>query len=115
MRFVRYSRIRSHHTIYSVSCAFALLVSFSVDGTASDMQGQTKARFGEMIGAPPKSAAERTTPRPRDPKLAVKEEFEMARREGTREAFELFIARHPESPLAAEARRLLERLHPRRR
>jgi hypothetical protein len=50
-----------------------------------------------------------TMPLPRDPQLAVQEEFEAAKAQGTREAYDLFIARHPESALVAEARRLRER------
>jgi hypothetical protein len=49
-----------------------------------------------------------TTPPPRDPQLAIEEEFEAAKRQGTSEAYDLFIARHPDSPRAAEARRLRE-------
>jgi hypothetical protein len=42
--------------------------------------------------------------------VAVREEFDGARRAGTRAALELFIARHPDDPLADEARRLLRSL-----
>ena len=49
-------------------------------------------------------------PMARDPAAAVAEEYEAARRKGTREAFELFIARHGDSPLAAQARAELKRL-----
>ncbi len=51
-----------------------------------------------------------TMPLPRDPQLAVEEEFKTAKRQGTREAYDLFIARHPDNPLATEARRLRERI-----
>lgn len=40
----------------------------------------------------------------RDPAIAVKEEFDLAGQRGTVEAFELFIARHPDSALADQAR-----------
>lgn len=50
------------------------------------------------------------TPPARDPERAVEEEYEMARQQGTREALELFIARHPESPLTEKARAALRRL-----
>ncbi|HEX2555471.1 MAG TPA: hypothetical protein VHL98_17370 [Microvirga sp.] len=43
-------------------------------------------------------------PRARDGDFAVREEFEAARRAGTREAYDLFIARHPDHPLARTAR-----------
>ncbi|WP_349509779.1 hypothetical protein [Bradyrhizobium japonicum] len=49
-------------------------------------------------------------PMARDPAAAVAEEYEAARRKGTRDAFELFIARHGESPLAEQARAELKRL-----
>ncbi|TFW61383.1 hypothetical protein CT676_09465 [Bradyrhizobium sp. MOS001] len=49
-------------------------------------------------------------PMARDPSAAVAEEFEAARRKGTREAFELFIARHGDAPLAEQARAELKRL-----
>lgn len=49
-------------------------------------------------------------PMARDPSVAVAEEYESARRKGTREAFELFIARHGDDPLAEQARAELKRL-----
>jgi hypothetical protein len=49
-------------------------------------------------------------PPPRDPDIAVREEFDAARARATTEAWELFLARHGEHRLAAEARKELERL-----
>jgi len=46
----------------------------------------------------------------RDPAIAVAEEYEAARGKGTREALELFIARHGDAPLAEQARAELKRL-----
>jgi len=46
----------------------------------------------------------RTTPPARDPQLAVEEEYQLARQRGTAQALELFMARHPDSPLAEKAR-----------
>src|SRR4051794_8687567 len=43
---------------------------------------------------------ERTTPPARNPEVAVQEEYQLARQRGTAQALELFIARHPDSPLA---------------
>ncbi|MGH6708464.1 MAG: hypothetical protein ACREEK_05790 [Bradyrhizobium sp.] len=60
----------------------------------------------------PDAATDRTTPPARDPKLAVEEEYQMARRLNTVQSLEFFIARHPDDPLAARARadlRLLSR------
>jgi hypothetical protein len=45
-------------------------------------------------------------PLPRDPEIAVREEYDLAVAAGTKTALELFIARHSDHPLAktAEAR-----------
>ena len=48
--------------------------------------------------------------RPSDPEKAVQAEYENLKSKGTREALELFIARHPEHPLAEQARDDIERL-----
>lgn len=55
-------------------------------------------------------------PLPRDPDVAVQQELDMARREETVAAYDLFIARHPEHRLTEIARREraeLERRRPR--
>ncbi|WP_346015285.1 hypothetical protein [Bradyrhizobium sp. 39] len=49
-------------------------------------------------------------PMARDPAAAVAEDFEAARQKGTREALELFIARHGDDPLAEHSRAELKRL-----
>jgi hypothetical protein len=49
-------------------------------------------------------------PRPRDPDIAVREELDFARRAGTVVAYDLFIARHADHPLAAVARNERSRL-----
>ncbi|MCK1621434.1 hypothetical protein IVA96_33675 [Bradyrhizobium sp. 159] len=66
----------------------------------------------EKANAEDGSKADRSPSMPmaRDPAVAVAEEYEIARREGTREAFELFIARHGDDPLAEKARAELKRL-----
>ena len=55
----------------------------------------------------PKQASARgrstATPPARNPEIAVEEEYDIARRGGTPEALELFIARHPDSALAERA------------
>jgi hypothetical protein len=56
------------------------------------------------------SLRDSTTPPARDPKIAVEEEYQMARRQGTAQALELFIARHTDDPLAEKARADLRRL-----
>jgi hypothetical protein len=57
-----------------------------------------------------KAARAPSMPMARDPAAAVAEEYEAARRKGTREALELFIARHGDDPLAEQARAELKRL-----
>lgn len=54
--------------------------------------------------------AVRSVPPARDPSVAVAEEYELARRKDTVEAFELFIARHGDDPLAEKARAEIKRL-----
>jgi hypothetical protein len=44
-------------------------------------------------------------PPPRDPDVAVRQELDSARRAGTLAAYDLFIARHGDHPLADVARR----------
>lgn len=43
-------------------------------------------------------------PKARDGNIAIRQELEAARRTGTVEAYDLFIARHPNHPLAEIAR-----------
>jgi hypothetical protein len=62
--------------------------------------------MGEAPKGPPAAPA-----RPGD--VAIAEELEAARAQGTAAAYELFIVRHPDHPLAAQARRELERLRAR--
>lgn len=47
--------------------------------------------------------------KPPDPEKAVASEYAEIKRRGTVEAFELFVARHPDHPLADDARRNLKR------
>ena len=49
-------------------------------------------------------------PLPRDPNIAVQEEFEAARAKDTVESWELFIARHGDHPLAVQAKKESEKL-----
>jgi hypothetical protein len=55
------------------------------------------------VNGPPRRSTE--LPRPRDGNVAVQEELDAARRAGTVEAYDLFIARYPRHPLAQVARR----------
>jgi len=51
------------------------------------------------------SGAGSGVPPARDGNIAIAQELEAARRAGTAEAYDLFIARHPAHPLSAIARR----------
>lgn len=49
-------------------------------------------------------------PPARDGNVAIREEYDRAAETGSVEAWRLFIARHPDHPLTAEARRRLDAL-----
>jgi len=49
-------------------------------------------------------------PPARDGNIAIREELDAARKASTLAAYDLFIARHPDHPLAREARREREQL-----
>ncbi|MBP1856740.1 hypothetical protein [Rhizobium herbae] len=51
-----------------------------------------------------------TMDRPPDPEQAVLSEYRLLKARGTIEAYELFIERHPDHPLADDARRELKKL-----
>jgi len=77
-------------------------------GEQFDMASKADADDGAKDGTEAGRAP--AMPMARDPAVAVAEEYEAARRTGTREAFELFIARHGDDPLAEQARAELKRL-----
>ncbi|WP_312016623.1 hypothetical protein [Bradyrhizobium sp. BR 10261] len=68
------------------------------------MVGKANASNGGKAGRAP------SVPPARAPSVAVAEEYELARQKGTAEAFQLFIARHGDDPLAEKARAELKRL-----
>lgn len=59
-----------------------------------------------LVGAPALAQVEPARGQ-RDPDIAVQEEFGMAESGNTAQGWRLFIARHPDHPLAAEARKRL--------
>lgn len=61
---------------------------------------------------PPLAAQENemTLPLPRDPEMAVQEEFQTAERSNTPESWQRFILRHDGHPLAETAKRRLKAL-----
>jgi len=60
------------------------------------------------VNQPPRRSTD--LPRPRDGNIAVQEELDAARKAGTVEAYDLFIARNRNHPLAEVARRERARL-----
>ncbi|MGL4289614.1 MAG: hypothetical protein ACRCVA_24885 [Phreatobacter sp.] len=59
---------------------------------------------------PPTAPDRENPPRARDGDIAIRQEFEAAVLAGTTAALELFIARHPDHTLAAQARTRLAAL-----
>lgn len=92
------------------------LLSAGLFGALVALSGSGHTPFGELPVMVGKANADQSgkqggtagrapsVPMARDPSAAVTEEYESARRKGTREAFELFIARHGDDPLAERAR-----------
>ncbi|WP_038937111.1 hypothetical protein [Bradyrhizobium japonicum] len=70
----------------------------------ADDGGKDKGNESGKAGRAP------SMPMARDPAATVTREYETARQKGTKEAFELFIARHGDDPLAEQARDELKRL-----
>ena len=88
-------------------------ILLGVDPGSANASGKTpmmKNTSSDLVTAEPA----RTTPGARDPKIAVAEEFELARKRGTTEALELFILRHPDDPLAERALRLIKQVRDKR-
>lgn len=73
---------------------------------AAALFGLVLAGAGCPKGAEMKPPETRSTnlPLPRDGSIAVQEELDAARRAGTLEAYDLFLARHGDHPLAETAR-----------
>ena len=87
-------------------------------GVLAVLAGPDRLPAGEQPAMVGKANADETgkagrapsVPIARDPHATVVSEYEAARRQGTREAFELFIARHGDDPLAEKARAELKQL-----
>jgi hypothetical protein len=91
-------------TAFTVYVAFtiSLPIATFLPGSGHLLQkGDFLMAKATASGAKPGTATDDATPPPaRDPRLAVEE----ARRLNTVQSLELFIARHPDDPLAARAR-----------
>lgn len=73
---------------------FLLLAGLALAGSAG---------AGAVSREPPIRSTDQ--PRPRDGDVAIREELDAARRAGTREAYDRFLRRHGNHPLADAARR----------
>jgi hypothetical protein len=94
---------RSVYYFFSVYDPFDLGI-FLPDSDRLLQKGHLSMAKAIASDAKPDTAAANTMPPARDPQLAVEEEYQMARRLNTAQSLELFIARHPDDPLAARAR-----------
>ena len=70
---------------------------------------------GGLPGESPEVRPMPTSIAPRDGNIAIREELDTARAKRTVEAYDLFIARHPDHPLAQIARRERRQLQHARR
>jgi hypothetical protein len=93
---------RTHRKCSWIGPAFAIAVLLpDVDSLVLE-RGITLSKTANASEG--KQIPSRTTPPARAPELAVQEEYQLARQRGTAQALELFIERHPDSPLADKAR-----------
>ncbi len=77
-----------------------LVLALALTGAACPRENDVK----------PRDVRSTDQPRPRDGNIAIRQELDAARRAGTLEAYDLFLARHPRHPLAETARRERARL-----
>ncbi|WP_425054002.1 hypothetical protein [Psychromarinibacter sp. S121] len=70
----------------------ALVAAAAFAGTKTGVAAGTEAAAGQDANTA------------RDGNIAIREEFDSAEKAGTAEAWTLFLARHPDHPLAAPAR-----------
>ena len=90
---------RSSALVTSLLAALMLLIG------PDDLLRERRISMAKAVtaGETLKPVPQETTPPARDPKIAVEEEYQIARQRGTVQALELFIARHPDDPLAQKA------------
>ena len=97
--------IRLRARFPAASLAVGLLVGGVILPVTAPLRGPAMAQAPRSPGAAPA----------RDGNIAIQEELDAARRAGTRDAYDLFLARHPDHPLARTARQEREALpQPRR-
>jgi hypothetical protein len=93
----------------SKSCYFGVILTATMTAIVAILPALAILATAEASEDRP-MAPQRMTPPARNPERAVEEEYQIARQRGTREALELFIARHPDSALAQKARADLQRI-----
>lgn len=80
----------------------------STTKAASSSTSAALIEQGTKVSNPPTPAS--TLPPARDPQIAVQEEFDAAKINGTVEAWDLFLARHNDNPLTLSATQERDRL-----
>lgn len=87
-----------------INSIFVILAAFFASSLAGLFLSDGKGDLA-MAGTPP--VANGSAAPARDGNIAIREELDMAIEQGTAEAYNLFIQRHPDHPLTVEARRRL--------
>jgi len=82
--------------------AFPVVLALALTGAACPKENEVQ----------PRDVRSTDLPRPRDGNVAIQEELDAARQERTVAAYDRFLARHPDHPLAGVARRERARLAP---
>jgi hypothetical protein len=89
---------------WKMKLLFALLTGLLVSCTgSSDMSNSGMTSTGKLPGETQNASANTA----RDPQRAVEEEFAAAEQKNTAAAWQLFLDRHPDNALSAEAQRRL--------
>jgi len=94
-------------TILRSSCLALMLTACS-----SASPDQSSLNQNQTIMKPSASSQNKpsTAAPARDGNIAIREEFDAAKAKNTREAYGLFIARHPDHPLTTDAKQLKAQL-----
>jgi hypothetical protein len=85
-----------------------VLILYDESGPREVSEGYLTVSDADQKGRLLQPVQSNNLPPARDPEVAVREEYELAR--GSAEALTLFMARHADHPLAAAARRDLDEL-----
>jgi hypothetical protein len=98
----------------AAGCAGGCSLLAACSGTGSAASGQVSGNSPAAAADVSESAAVSSGPTiaapARDGNIAIREEFDAAVRQNSIDAFELFVLRHPDHPLAKEARQRIAQL-----